>query len=146
VTSAVFDANVLASGFLRVTLAAPALLIDAWRAGRFTLIVSEPLLVETERTLYKPYFADRLSIRQRNGIIALLRTGAVMTQLSVTVSGVATHPEDDLVLSSAVSAAADYLVTGDRKLQRLGSYEGVTIVSPRQFLDLLDEQKPGEPP
>jgi hypothetical protein len=42
------------------------------------------------------------------------------------------------VLAAAVSADADYLVTGDRQLQRLGTYEGVRIVSPRDFLALLD--------
>ena len=32
---------------------------------------------------------------------------------------------------------ADYLVTGDRKLQDLEEYQGVRILSPRQFLALL---------
>lgn len=32
---------------------------------------------------------------------------------------------------------AEYLVTGDKKLQDLRTYEGVTIVSPREFLDTL---------
>ena len=51
----------------------------------------------------------------------------------------ATHPQDDLVLAAAVSAGADYLVTGDRKLLSLGRYLGVTIVSPRTFLTLLEQ-------
>jgi predicted nucleic acid-binding protein len=54
---------------------------------------------------------------------------------------VATHPEDDLVLATAVSAHADYLVTGDRKLQRLGSYQGVRILSPREFLAVLAPER-----
>jgi predicted nucleic acid-binding protein len=58
----------------------------------------------------------------------------------VTVTGVATHPEDDLVLAAAVSAGADYLVTGDRKLQALDTFEGVRILSPRQFLDMIEAQ------
>jgi hypothetical protein len=43
------------------------------------------------------------------------------------------------VLAAAVWAA-DYLVTGDRQLLRIGSYRGVAIVSPRDFLTLLDER------
>jgi predicted nucleic acid-binding protein len=58
--------------------------------------------------------------------------------MNTLVTGVASHPEDDPILATAVSASADYLVTGDRQLQRLGSYRGVSIVSPREFLDLLD--------
>ena len=35
---------------------------------------------------------------------------------------------------------ATYLVTGDDKLQKLASYQGVTILSPRDFLDVLAAQ------
>jgi len=49
----------------------------------------------------------------------------------------ATHPEDDLILATAASARADYLVTGDRQLLALGTFEEIAIVTPRAFLDLL---------
>ncbi|MGD9892929.1 MAG: putative toxin-antitoxin system toxin component, PIN family [Dehalococcoidia bacterium] len=138
-TRATFDANVLASGFVRPQ-GPPGQLLQRWRAGAFTLIVSDPLIGETERTLEKPYFAERLTHWQRANNIALLRREAVVTPLTETVTGVATHPEDDLVLAAAVSAHSDYLVTGDRKLQAMGMYDSVRILSPRQFLDVLDAQ------
>jgi predicted nucleic acid-binding protein len=56
----------------------------------------------------------------------------------VTVAGVATHPEDDLVLATALSAGADYLVTGDRRFRtRVPHYQGVTLVSPAEFLAII---------
>jgi hypothetical protein len=61
-----------------------------------------------------------------------------------TIASGATHPEDDLVLAAAVSAAADYLVTGDRQIRRLGSYQGVTIISPSDSLALLDQPADGD--
>ena len=51
------------------------------------------------------------------------------------VSGVASHPEDDLVLATAISGAAEYLVTGDRQLLALGTFRDIRIVTARQFLD-----------
>lgn len=54
------------------------------------------------------------------------------------VSGLASHPADDLVLDTAVSAGATYVVTGDGPLLRLGVVQGVTIVSPRHFLEILE--------
>ena len=63
---------------------------------------------------------------------------------TVTISGVTTHPEDDLVLAVAASARVDYLVTGDKPLQRLGAYRGVRVVSPRAFLDLLEATSDNE--
>ena len=46
--------------------------------------------------------------------------------------------DDDLVLATAVAARADVIVTGDQDLLVLGAFEGVAIVSPRQFLERLD--------
>ena len=46
--------------------------------------------------------------------------------------------DDDVVLATAVAARADVIVTGDQDLLVLGSFEGVAIVSPRQFLERLD--------
>jgi predicted nucleic acid-binding protein len=86
----------------------------------------------------RPYFRRRLTDEQVSAALTLLQSYATVTQLTVEVRGVATHPEDDAILSTAVSAAADYLVTGDRKLQALGNYKAVTIVSPRTFLEVLE--------
>lgn len=70
----------------------------------------------------------------------LLERDTACTTLNHDASGVATHQEDDLILATAVSARADYLATGDRKLQQLRSYHGVAIVSPREFLEILQAQ------
>jgi len=69
-----------------------------------------------------------------------LREQALLTPIIETVAGVATHPEDDLILATSLSARADNLVTGDLKLRRLGRIGGVRIVSPREFLDLIGTQ------
>jgi hypothetical protein len=63
----------------------------------------------------------------------MISTRATISPVTAIVRGAATHPEDDLVLATAVSARADCLVTGDRQLQRLGSYQGVSILSPALF-------------
>jgi predicted nucleic acid-binding protein len=67
----------------------------------------------------------------------MLATDATLVALTVTVTGVASHPEDDLVLATAVSGGAGYLVTGDRQLLRLANYEGIIILTPRDFLATL---------
>jgi uncharacterized protein len=137
-TSVVLDTNALVSGFARVNPdAAPSQLIDLWRAHAFDLIVSEHIKVEVERTFARPYFRRKMTDVQIARAKALLDSDARLVRPDVPVHGVATHPEDDVVLSTAVSARADYLVTGDAQLQKLGAYEGVTIVSPRRFVDLL---------
>lgn len=68
----------------------------------------------------------------------MLTEEATQTPITASVSGVATHPEDDLILAAAISGCADYLVTGDARLQALGTFQGVQIMSPRVFLGILE--------
>ena len=132
------DANLLASGALRMRSdAAPVRLIDTWRDGGFTLILSDPLLAEVERTLTNRYFTQRLPATDRHDFLALLRRRAVITPLTVTVTGIATHPEDDLVLAAALSGGAQFVVTGDYKLLTLKTYQGLILVSVHEFLATL---------
>lgn len=46
--------------------------------------------------------------------------------------------DDDVVLAVARDGRADYVVTGDRDLLALDVYGKVSIVTPRDFLELLD--------
>jgi putative PIN family toxin of toxin-antitoxin system len=142
--TAVVDTNVLASGFLRpLKTSPPVQILDAWRLGLYTLIVSGHILTELVRTLADPYFRRHVSGDQAVRLLALLQRRAILTDMTSDVHGVATHPEDDLILATAVSAKANYLVTGDAKLQRLRHYQGVAIVSPREFLEILQSQAQG---
>ena len=137
------DANLLVSGAVqRRPDAAPVRLIDTWRAAGFTLLLSDPLLAEVDRTLTKPYFTQRLPAAEREAFLALVRRRAIVTPLIATVAGIATHPEDDLVLATALSGNAQFVVTGDYKLVRLKTYEGVLLVSVHEFLATLPGLRP----
>ncbi len=137
--AATFDTNVLASGVvgLSVPTSTPGRLLRAALDRRFTLVLSPFILEALERTLRKPYFAQRHSAAETRSVIAALARRATVVRISVRVRGVATHPEDDRVLATALSGAAGYLVTGDKQPLTLGAFRGVEIVSPAQFLGLL---------
>jgi predicted nucleic acid-binding protein len=132
------DANLLTSGALRMRPdAALVRFLDAWLAGRFALILSDHLLGEVERTLAKPYFARRLAPEDRAVFGDLLRRRARITLLTVTVLGIATHPEDDLVLATALSGGAQFLITGDHRLLERKTYQSLMILDVRAFLATL---------
>ncbi|HKG26139.1 MAG TPA: PIN domain-containing protein, partial [Thermomicrobiales bacterium] len=135
------DANTIASGAARFRLGTspPVLVLQAWAHGQFELLISDLLVDEVVRTLSKPYFLTHVEPAVHAATVSALKDEATCVAITTTVSGAATHPEDDVVLATAVSAMADYLVTGDRQLQRLGHFRGIAIVSPRDFLTLLVE-------
>jgi putative PIN family toxin of toxin-antitoxin system len=47
--------------------------------------------------------------------------------------------DDDVVLGTAVAGKADVIVTGDEDLLVLKTYQNTKILTPRQFLELLDQ-------
>ncbi|MBI2861314.1 MAG: putative toxin-antitoxin system toxin component, PIN family [Chloroflexi bacterium] len=142
-TTAALDANTIVSATI-VPVGISAQILDAAAARHFTLITSGAIVTEVTRVLGYPRIQRKYHISPAGieRVRSFLQRRAVLTPITVEIHGVATHSEDDLVLATAVSAQADYLVTGDTHLQKLRAYGGVTIVSPREFLMVLESQPP----
>lgn len=109
-----------------------------WRDGAFILLVSEHVLAELERTLANPYFMSRISRNQVDQALATLRRYGQVVDSADTVTGVASHPEDDRVLAAVRSASADVLVTGDKQLLAIGQFGRTEILTPSSFVEALD--------
>ena len=136
--SAVLDANTIISALL-VRSGLPARILDAAYAVHFLCFSGDAIIREVFRTLDSQRIGRKYSFDVTDTIRlrAFLESDLVYTPITVEVQRVASHPEDDLILATAVSAQADYLVTGDRQLLALGEYQGVRIVTPRDFAAIL---------
>lgn len=136
------DASVLAPALVSKRGSAFELM-RLWDANRFTLIVSEHIIQEIIRTYRNKYFYDR-GLRESDvrESANLLRKAGSFTVLTRQVSGIATHPEDDLLLSTAVSGAADYLVTHDKQLLTLQVFQGILIVRPGVVVGVIQQERP----
>jgi putative PIN family toxin of toxin-antitoxin system len=137
---AVIDVNVLVSSIIGL-LGFSRQVALAWAAGRFRGIASEGIYTKLEEKLALPRIARRYNVNTPEDIRwiqGLLRSDAelVIVPLSERLS-VTGDPEDDYVLATGRLAQADYLVTGDRRLLELGQFEGMKIVTPRQFVEIL---------
>lgn len=130
---ATLDTNVLGPGLIGDTSAA-ARLLQFWSDGAFILVVSIHILEELERSFTDPYFAARVPSDRAAELVQLVATNATVIEVSVEVQGVATHPEDDLVLATAVSGEASLLCTRDKQLLKLRTFQGIEILSPGEFL------------
>jgi putative PIN family toxin of toxin-antitoxin system len=143
----VVDTNVLVSGFASIDrpTSAPAELVRRWQMGGYVLLTSEYVLNEVAEVLGKRYFRQTAAAATVHQAIALLRRRATIVPIAGTVSGAARHRHDDPVLETAVAGDAEFLVTGDRELRPLGSYEGIAILTPIEFLATLDHGQTEEP-
>jgi uncharacterized protein len=138
VLRAVLDSNVLIAWF---TARSGTLfeLRTHWLSGDFRLVISEHILAEVARAWAKPYWRVQFSTEDISQRLDLLLNAAELTQLTEIVAGVAVHSEDDFVLATAASAQADYLVTGDKQLREIGQYWDTRILTPQEFVLVLDQ-------
>jgi uncharacterized protein len=138
---AVLDTNVLASAAIAHPGTTLATILDSVVANRFDMAISEYILVELRRTLATPYYAARIRPAAASQYIQFLIGLGTTVPITMSVTGVATHPEDDPILATALSAHADYLVTGDQRLRnRVPTLSGIPLVSPAEFLGVLSQE------
>jgi len=135
---AVLDTNVLVSGLVAEE-GAPRRMLDAWLEGHFTLVTSLYLVEELTHVLSYPRIAQRLRLDEEEvaAILAALLSKAELTPGHLHLPGVTRDPKDDAVVACAGEGEADYIVSGDQGLLVLGEHEGVRVVTPRQFAELL---------
>ena len=135
---AVLDTNVLISGLI-VAQGPPCQILDAWLESLFTLVTSLYLVEELVHVLSYPRIAERLRLDEEElaAILAALLSKAEVTSGQLRLPGVTHDPKDDPVVACAKEGEADYIVSGDQDLLVLGQYEGIQVVTPRQFVEIL---------
>jgi uncharacterized protein len=138
---AVLDTNTIVSATLE-SRGISNHIVQAARSAEFLWASSSPIVAEVVTTLQRRRIREKYHLTDADieRVRDLLQHETLAIPITTRVQGAATHPEDDLILATAVSAKADYLVTGDGQLQRLGTYRGAQIVSPRRFREILEQQ------
>jgi putative PIN family toxin of toxin-antitoxin system len=137
----VLDTNVWISGiFFRG--GPPAALLRAWRDKRFEIVLTPEVLDELEQKLREKSVQFTSDQALGEEWIAYIKTFAQVVRVSVTVEGVCRDQDDDKFLAAALSANASYVISGDYDLQVLEQHQGVKVLSPREFVDLLAKANP----
>ncbi|MCL6478654.1 MAG: hypothetical protein K6T65_09580 [Peptococcaceae bacterium] len=65
---------------------------------------------------------------------------AFFTPEDLELTAVPEDPSDDKYLICAIEGKAEYIISGDHHLLDLGNWEGIRVITARDFLELL---KPG---
>jgi|CXWL01.1.fsa_nt_gi putative PIN family toxin of toxin-antitoxin system len=129
---AVFDTNVLLSGI--GWKGKPFQCLELARAGIVEALTCQEILDElAEKLPAKLKFSPDAVTDTLIDLFLFHRFVTITNRLCVMTA----DPDDDKVLECAVVGGATHIVSGDRRhVLPLGSYQGISIVSPAQFLQL----------
>jgi uncharacterized protein len=129
------ETNILVSGLV-FRRGKPHQLLRTALDGVVSMIVSQAIIDETTGVLARKFGASIDDIAEAKAIIAdAARTITPTVQLDV----VKEDPPDNRILECAVTAAADYIITGDKDLLRLRRYDSINIITVREFLESMQK-------
>jgi putative PIN family toxin of toxin-antitoxin system len=110
---------------------APRQILDAARYNTIESFTSVALLAEMEEVLHREKFARRLRLVNHtpDEFVSGYASLATVVKSAVIMPVVLADPDDDAVLSCAVAACAEAIISGDRHLLNLKEYQGIHIIT-----------------
>ncbi len=127
----ILDTNVFISGIF--FSGPPSQILKAWANQSFQIVLSQQILNEYQRV------AEDLSSKfQTIDILPIIELVTIHGQF-VDAQGfdisACEDPDDDKFLECAVAGKCKTIISGDKHLLKLAGYEGITVLSPRDFVD-----------
>lgn len=141
-TRAVLDTNTIISGLFWP--GTPRIVLDEASLKTFALLMSDELLNELKEVLAREKFSR---LRTGLGKSAAEITSDLLTIIELVPPAdippnVVRDPKDQKILACAIGGQADCIVSGDKDLLILGSFQNIPVMTAARFLQYLVEQAP----
>ncbi len=133
------DTNVLVSAFISKH-GTPADILDLIATfEEITLALSDEILVEFVDVMSRKEVQMSLGYNKSDisKLENAIRNIAEIIVVKSDYKAIKEDPEDDIVVNTAIDGKAQYIVSGDRHLWRLGEFMGEQIVNPKIFLSIV---------
>jgi putative PIN family toxin of toxin-antitoxin system len=131
----VLDTNVLISALL--FKGELSRIVGLWQKGKIIPVISKETFDELRTVLeYSKFSLSRAEIKSliEHDILPFFE----VVNVSEHVKGACRDPEDDKFISCAISANADYIVTGDKDLSHLKKYQSIRMIHASDFIKMFD--------
>ncbi|MBM3151283.1 MAG: putative toxin-antitoxin system toxin component, PIN family [Chloroflexi bacterium] len=131
----VLDTNVLVSGVIASGYSAS--ILDAARREKIQLVTSAHLLEEFGNVVSRRHIARKYpkAAQEAEALLDFLRAFAVLASGTLEPDAISPDRDDDFVLACAVEEEADCIVSGDPHLLDLKTNKGISILTPKQFVE-----------
>ncbi len=133
------DTNVLVSAFISKRGHSAEILDFIATFDEITLVLSKEILEEFKDVMNREEVTTRFGYNKADisKFEVAISEVAEIVDVKSSIRAIKEDPDDDVVVNTAIDGRADYLVSGDRHLRRLGKIKGVRVVIPKAFLTIL---------
>lgn len=131
----ILDTNIWVSGLL--WKGAPWQVIRLAEDGQIDIYASLDIMTELRNVLLYPHLKARqetLKKQARDLFISVLHLVTIVEPEHIEPV-IPADPKDDILLACALTAGAQYLISGDKHLLNLGIWHGIQMVTVNKFLD-----------
>lgn len=73
-------------------------------------------------------------------VIENLRRAAILVTPQIQVNPQVADKDDIKLFACAVAGEAGYIISGDRWVQEVGTYQGIHVIAPSLFLTALEQR------
>ena len=127
----ILDTNVFVSGIFFA--GPPYSILDAWRHGRLSLVVSPEIMDEYRRVAHE--LAAEFPGIDPGPPLELVAIHARVVDAPPLPAPVCTDRTDDMFLACAVASGTKIITSGDKALLQTSGYKDVEVLTPRSFVD-----------
>ncbi|WP_308254006.1 putative toxin-antitoxin system toxin component, PIN family [Geminocystis sp. GBBB08] len=132
----VIDTNVIVSALIFSQSTTMQVFREAKEKG--VLLISSEILSELIDVLSRQKFDRYLSRDIREDFLAGLSVEAEIIEITEKIE-ICRDSNDNKFLELAVNGNATHIITGDKDLLELHPFQGIPILTPRQFLQFIAE-------
>lgn len=131
----VLDTNVLVSALL--FRGETSRLVDLWKKGKIIPVITHETFEEFKDVLtYQKFSLNEKEIKTiiEEEILPFFE----VVEVQKKIRGICRDPDDDKFISCAISASADYIISGDKDLSDMKKYKSVKIIKSADFLKMFE--------
>ena len=130
---AVLDTNVFISAlFWR---GAPYQIVREEISGAFIFLTSEEIIEEIKEGLLKKF---KLPVTDTLAFLEIITLNSEIIEPNIRLNVIKADPSDNKIVECAIVGNANYIVTGDKHLLVLKEYNKIKIVTPREFIKIIE--------
>jgi putative PIN family toxin of toxin-antitoxin system len=131
----VLDSNIFVSSFF--WKGNPRKVFDRVTNGVDELFITDEILDEITRVMSRKKFD--LNINEINDYANVIESYSIKLICKSKLKKISRDIDDDKILQCGLEGNVDFIITGDDDLLVLKNYENIKIVTPKEYLNILEK-------